>query len=65
MYLTNAVISTQPNLNHKTTERTVEYGGSRKVSPLEDEYGLTPAGRTLSNPFPQRRLRRREGTKSI
>ena len=43
LYLTNTMTLTQPNLHRKTTERTVEKGGSRNGSPLEGESGLTPA----------------------
>ena len=56
------MISTQPNFQRKSTEGAIEYYGSRNGSPLEDVSGLTPTGKTLPNPFPQRRLRSREGT---
>ena len=47
MYLTNAMILTQPNFYSKTTERRVEKYGSRKALPLEGEFGLKPAGKML------------------
>ena len=47
------MILTQLSFHRKTTEGKVEKGGSRKGSPLEGESGLTPAGKTLPNPFPQ------------
>ena len=57
------MVLTQPNFHSKTAERTVEKGGSRKGSHLEGQYGLTPAGKTPSNSYPQRGLRRRKGTR--